>query len=151
MTENGSYRGSFATAQGHYLYGQRAGDFIVMNEGGVIESLPEEEHASALAAWAIAPQPVAQRVLIIGAAGLAIGRRLHVLPQVKEVVWLTPDPECTQRVLAVLPMALRKTYEPLTAKRILSLIRQNKLADQPARFYTPAIDANLQVETPEKQ
>ena len=98
-----TYRGSFSTAQSRYLYGERAGDFIVMTEGGVIETLPEEAHASEVAAWAIAENPRATSVLIIGPGGPAIANRLRMLPQIHDVVWLYPDPEFPAKLFGVLP------------------------------------------------
>lgn len=101
-----TYRGSFSTAQSRYLYGERAGDFIVMTEGGVIETLPEEEHASEVAAWSLAENPRAARVLIVGPGGPAIANRLRVLPQIDDVVWLYPDPQFPAKLFGVLPRGI---------------------------------------------
>lgn len=114
LGESDSYRGRFTTAQAHYLYGERKGDFLVMDGGGVVEVLPEEEHAAAVAAWAMAQNPKAARILVIGSGGLATGDRLHRLPQIREVVWLSPDPELPQQILAVLPPRLRERYGRIT-------------------------------------
>ena len=110
-----TYRGSFSTAQARYLYGERAGDFIVMTEGGVIETLPEEEHASEVAAWAIAENPRATRVLIVGPGGSAIANRLRLLPQIDDVVWLYPDPEFPAKLFGVLPEGIRDSVGRVAA------------------------------------
>lgn len=112
-----TYQGSFITAQTRYLFGERGGDFIVMSEGGVIESLPEEEHASEIAAWAIAENPGTARVLIVGPGGPAIAMRLRLLPQIKEVVWLYPDPDFPDKLFAVLPDHIRRTFDNIDAPR----------------------------------
>ncbi len=110
-----TYGGSFLTAQSRYLYGERGGDFIVMTEGAVIETLPEEEHASAVVAWAMAENPGAENALLIGPGGPAITNRLKVLPQVREVVWLYPDPEFPGKLLQVLPGKVRQTLGNIDA------------------------------------
>ncbi len=110
-----TYGGSFITAQSRYLYGERAGDFIVMTEGGVIETLPEEEHASAVSAWAMAENPRATNVLVVGPGGPAIANRFKVLPQIREVVWLYPDPEFPQKLLGVLPSGVYQAFGHIDA------------------------------------
>ncbi|MBU1565960.1 MAG: 4Fe-4S binding protein [Proteobacteria bacterium] len=113
-----TYKGSFITAQSQYLYGERDGDFIVMTEGGVIEALPEKEHASEVAAWAIAQNPVAANVLIVGPGGPAIASRLKVLPQIHDVVWLYPDPEFPKKIFDVLPNKIRNSVGHVNAPQI---------------------------------
>ncbi|MFH0781218.1 MAG: 4Fe-4S binding protein [Pseudomonadota bacterium] len=112
-----TYLGSFITAQARYLYGERAGDFIVMTEGGVIETLPEEEHASEVTAWAIAENPRTTRVLIVGPGGPAIATRLRLLPQIQEIVWLYPDPDFPERLFTVLPSRIRKAFGNIDVPR----------------------------------
>lgn len=112
-----TYTGNFITAQSKYLFGERGGDFIVMTEGSVIETLPEDEHASEVAAWAIAENPRAENVLVVGQGGPAIAKRLRVLPQIDEVVWLYPDPDFPKKLLEVLPDTMRKVIGQVHAPR----------------------------------
>jgi predicted membrane-bound spermidine synthase len=103
-----AYRGSFTTPQSKYLFGEREGDFLVMTEGGVTESLPETEHASEIAALHLAEKPDARTVLVVGPGGLSVGERLRSLPQVRDVVWMYPDPDLPPRLLQVLPERFRE-------------------------------------------
>jgi spermidine synthase len=102
------YEGSFATAQGKYLFGVREEQFILMNSGGVVETLPESEHASEIAAIALSQKPDAKRVLLVGPGGLGIALRLAILPRMDRPVWLYPDPELPGRLLDALPDSSRR-------------------------------------------
>ena len=99
------FRGSFTTAQAKYLYGQREGQFVVMSWGGVSETLPNTEYASEVIAVTLSQHPTARNVLVIGTDSLGICLRLHNLPQLRDVVWLHPDPQYPAALLGVLPPA----------------------------------------------
>ena len=107
------FRGSFTTAQAKYLYGQRGGQFVVMSWGGVSETLPNTEHASEVIALGLSQHPTAQNVLVVGTDSLGICLRLGELPQVRDVVWLHPDPEYPPALLRVLPSTTRAAAERL--------------------------------------
>jgi len=109
-------RGAFQTAQAEYLYGQYSSQWIVMREGAVCEALPNEEEAGRIAAAVLCQNPQARRVLVIG-PGLALCKRLMVLPQIEHVAWAHPDAEYTGRVLSCLPdeFAVRDArFHPVT-------------------------------------
>ena len=101
------YRGSFTTAQARYSFGEREGQFVVMSWGGVSESLPDTEHASEVVALSLAQNPGARSVLVIGTESLSICTRLTELPMIERVVWLHPDPDYPQALLAALPDGYR--------------------------------------------
>ena len=101
------YQGSFATAQAKYLYGRREGQFLVVSWGGVSEMLPDLEHASEVVALSLAQRPAARNILVVGPGSLAIAARFRHIAQVRKVVWLHPDPQYPQRLLAALPPSLR--------------------------------------------
>ncbi len=101
------FQGSFTTAQSKYLYGRGEGQFLVMSWGGVSETLPNTEHASEVIALGISQQPTARRVLVIGSDSLGICLRLRKLPQIREVVWLHPDPQYASVLLPILPDEFR--------------------------------------------
>ncbi|MHC4730375.1 MAG: 4Fe-4S binding protein [Planctomycetota bacterium] len=102
-----AYRGSFTTAQGKYLYGEREGQFIVMAWGAVTETLPDTEHASEVAALALAQNPGARQALVIGPGSLALCLRLAAFPQVERVAWFHPDPEYPPALWPVVPERFR--------------------------------------------
>ncbi len=87
-----AFEGAFTTAQAEYLYGRYHGQWVVMREGGVCEALPNEEEAGQTAATVLCQSPNATRALVIG-SGLAVCRRLLLLPQMEAVVWTSPDSE----------------------------------------------------------
>lgn len=104
-----TYQGCFLTAHGQYLYGARDGQFVVAAAGKPCESLPSEASAAEIAAACLAQQPEAQRILVIGANGLALGGQFLKLPQVQRVVWAHPDPEYPARLVTALPTVLRNS------------------------------------------
>jgi predicted membrane-bound spermidine synthase len=87
-----TFEGAFTTAQAGYLYGRYRGQWVVMREGGVCEALPNEDEAGQTAATTLCQNPQARRALVVG-SGLAVCRRLLLLPQMEEVVWTNPDSE----------------------------------------------------------
>ena len=111
------YRGSFTTSQGRYLYGEREGQFVVMAWGGVIESLPNTEHASEVIALSLSQQPRARNVLVVGAGSLGICLRLKTLPQIEEIVWLDPDPDYPTTLRQILPEKFREASEDVLIPR----------------------------------
>jgi hypothetical protein len=96
------FAGAFTTAQAEYLYGHYRDQWVVVREGSVCEALPNEEEAGRTAALALCQNPQARRVLVIG-SGLALCRRLLLLPQVQEVAWAGADGEYAQWLLRHLP------------------------------------------------
>ncbi|MHC4932815.1 MAG: spermidine synthase family protein, partial [Planctomycetota bacterium] len=111
------YQGSFATAQGRYLYGQREGQFAVMSWGGVSETLPNTERASEVVALSLAQHPTARRVLVVGPGSLSICRRFAQLPSIERVAWLHPDPDYPDALLARLPRPFRNPVAKLDIPR----------------------------------
>jgi len=103
--------GGFATAQAQYLYGTYRGQFNIVAWESVCESLPETEHASAVAALALAQQPEARRVLVIGPSSIPICQRLLLLPQIDKITWLNPDPAYPRAALKVIPPELCRGME----------------------------------------
>ncbi len=101
------FEGSFTTAQAKYLYGRRAGQFVLQAWGGTVEVLPEVEHGGEVTAVCMSQHPEARRVLVVGPGSLPICSALRKLPQVQRVVWLHPDPEYPVRLRQVLAAELR--------------------------------------------
>jgi len=87
------YEGGFATARGRYLYGERAGQFIVMTGTGVCDTLPPDEAAAEIVALHLAQKPDARRALVLGDNTLGVCVKLEELPQIEHVTWMNPDPE----------------------------------------------------------
>ena len=88
-----AYRGTFATARGRYLYGERAGQFIVMSGAGVCDTLPPDEHAAEVVALHLAQKPDARRMLVFGGNTMGLCAEFKKLPQVAQVTWMHPDHE----------------------------------------------------------
>ena len=108
-----AYRGSFRTPQAAYHYGMRRGQFTVVARESPAASVPNTEHASAVAALHLAQCPDARRFLVVGADGYALCRQLLRLPQTESVTWLAPDPGFPGRLLDVLPERLAVEDERL--------------------------------------
>ncbi|MCU0916350.1 MAG: 4Fe-4S binding protein [Planctomycetes bacterium] len=94
--------GAFTTAQAEYLHGRYRSQWVVVREGSVCEALPNEEDAGRTAALTLCQNPRAQRVLVIG-SGLALCRRLLLLPHMEAVAWANADSECTEWLLEHVP------------------------------------------------
>ncbi|MBN2202346.1 hypothetical protein JW777_10360, partial [bacterium] len=101
-----SYRGSFATPQGRYLYGDYRGQFTVVTRESITDTIPSVEYASQVAAIHLAQRPDSRRFLVAGPQAFSICRRLLTLPQAETVVWLDTDPRYAARLLEVLPKDL---------------------------------------------
>jgi spermidine synthase/Na+-translocating ferredoxin:NAD+ oxidoreductase RnfG subunit len=97
-----AFQGAFSTAQAEYLYGHYRGQWVVLREGSVCEALPNEEEAGQIAALALCQNPQARRALVIG-SGLALCRRLLMLPQMEEVAWANADREYAHWLLRQVP------------------------------------------------
>ncbi len=95
-------QGAFLTGQAEYLYGEYAGQWIVMREGSVCEALPSEEEAGRIVATVLCQNPRAKRILVVG-SGLALCNRLLMPPQIEHVAWAHPDAEYAERLLAIVP------------------------------------------------
>ncbi|MBC8207523.1 MAG: 4Fe-4S binding protein [Kiritimatiellaeota bacterium] len=102
-----AYRGSFTTPQAKYLYGEHRGQFNVVAWNSVADNIPDTEHASQILAVLLAQHPAANRLLVLGADGYSICRRLTDLPQASRIVWLPPDPDYPRHLLAALPASLQ--------------------------------------------
>ncbi|HUW62558.1 MAG TPA: 4Fe-4S binding protein [Candidatus Bathyarchaeia archaeon] len=102
------YRGTFSTAHGKYLYGQREGQFNMVSGGGVCESLPPGDHAAEVAAVHLAQRPDARSALVIGGDGLGICQKFLQLPQLDRVAWHHPDPQYPDRLMALLPPEIKE-------------------------------------------
>ncbi len=101
-------RGVFVTPQGRYIYGNYQGAFVLMSWGGTVESLPGEEEAAATVAANLAECPGAKNILVVGMGLLEECRLLGAEPEVKRVVWLTPDPDYGRSMLEVIPAQYRE-------------------------------------------
>lgn len=112
------YQGRFATAQAEYLYGEREGQFIVLCEGATCETLPNRERGGEVTAITLSQCPVAERVLVLGPMSLAICRQFAALPQIKDVVWLHPDPEYPQRLAAALSEPFLSALDDVTIPQV---------------------------------
>lgn len=102
------YLGAVRTPSGRYLYGTRRQQFNVIAWGSVVESVPNNEHASEVVALHLAQYPEARRFLVIGAGSFAVCQRLAALPGTAKVTWLTPDPDYPAQLLRILPVGLRR-------------------------------------------
>ncbi len=103
MLPGAAYAGTFSTAQAAYAYGERNGQFVVVANGSVAEALPDEEHASAIAAAHLAQRPGIRNALVFGAGSMSICMRLLDIPQLEHATWLCPDPEYPQALMQALP------------------------------------------------
>jgi len=106
-------RGSFATPQARYLYGEHRGQINVAAWGSLAESIPDTEHASAVLAVHLAQHPAARRILVVGSGCFSICARLMVLPQTESVTWVDADPDYPAQVLKILPERLKSGMERL--------------------------------------
>jgi spermidine synthase len=99
----GEMSGRFATGQSVYLFGTYRGQFNVLANESICESVPEAEHASEIAALHLAQKPDARSVLVIGASSYPLCARLLSAGRVERVAWAHPDPDFPARFAAVLP------------------------------------------------
>ncbi len=94
--------GSFQTAQAEYLYGVYQSQWIVMSQGSVIETLPDESTAGRIAAIGLCQKPDSTKVLVIG-SGLGLCQQFLNLPQIQTISWAHCDNEYVQEVDRVIP------------------------------------------------
>ncbi len=97
----GSFAGSFQTAQAEYLYGIYQSQWVVMSQGSVIETLPDDSAAGRIAAIGLCQKPDSTKVLVIG-SGLGLCQQFLRLPQIQTVSWAHCDNEYVQMVDEVL-------------------------------------------------
>ena len=97
-----SFTGSFQTAQAEYLYGVYQNQWIVMCEGSVIETLPNESTAGRIAAIGLSQKPDSNKVLVIG-SGLGLCQQFLRIPQIRTINWSHCDNEYVQEVKKVIP------------------------------------------------
>ncbi|MFB0554703.1 MAG: 4Fe-4S binding protein [Phycisphaerae bacterium] len=97
-----SLTGSFQTAQAEYLYGVYQGQWVVMSQGSVIETLPDDSAAGRIAAIGLCQKPDSTKVLVIG-SGLGLCQQFLRLPQIQTISWAHCDSEYVQKVDEVLP------------------------------------------------
>ncbi|MFZ2146206.1 MAG: 4Fe-4S binding protein [Sedimentisphaerales bacterium] len=103
-----SLAGSFQTAQAEYLYGVYQSQWVVMCQGSVIETLPNESATGQIAAIGLCQKPDSTDVLVIG-SGLGLCRQFLHLPQIEMVRWAHCDSEYMQEVDRVIPQELKIT------------------------------------------
>ncbi|HUU17890.1 MAG TPA: 4Fe-4S binding protein [Sedimentisphaerales bacterium] len=97
-----SLTGSFRTAQAEYLYGVYQSQWVVMSQGSVIETLPDDSTAGRIAAIGLCQKPDSTKVLIIG-SGLGLCQQFLYLPQIQTVSWAHCDNEYVQKIDKVIP------------------------------------------------
>jgi len=97
-----SLNGSFQTAQAEYLYGIYQSQWVVMSQGSVIETLPDDSAAGRIAAIGLCQKPDSTKVLVIG-SGLGLCQQFLRLPQIQTISWAHCDSEYVQKVDEVLP------------------------------------------------
>jgi spermidine synthase len=120
-----AYQGRFYTPQGEYLYGESAGQFVVLASGRVSEALPGAEHGAEVAALTLAQNPTAARVLVAGPGALPICLQFARLPQIESVVWLHPDSDFPAQIARVLPGSLQQKTQTVSfpAKEIRAYLQ----------------------------
>ncbi|MCP4261444.1 MAG: 4Fe-4S binding protein [Planctomycetes bacterium] len=97
-----SFTGSLQTAQAEYFYGVYQNQWVVMREGSVIETLPNESTAGRIAATGLCQKPDSNKVLVIG-SGLGLCQQFLRLPQIQTISWSHCDNEYVQEVKKVIP------------------------------------------------
>jgi spermidine synthase len=124
-----SFTGSFQTAQAEYLYGIYQDQWVVMREGSVIETLPNESTAGRIAAIGLCQKPDSKKVLVIG-SGLGLCKQLLQLPQIQSISWSHCDNEYVQDVNKVVPPEFEIIDDRLHRPDgdIRSLLAENKQA-----------------------
>lgn len=126
-----SYEGRFATPSARYLYGTYHDQFNIIAWETVVETLPDREHASSVAALTLAQHPEAHDILLIGSGAYSIGKRYLDLPTIDSVTWLHPDPAYPANLLALLPPDQRVQNDAL---QIPAQDARAYLREEPARY-----------------
>jgi len=124
-----SLAGSFQTAQAEYLYGVYQSQWVVMSQGSVIETLPDDSTASRIAAIGLCQKPDSTKVLVIG-SGLGLCQQFLHLPQIQTISWAHCDSEYVQKVDIVIPSDFKIIDDRLhrLAGDIRSLLAEEKKA-----------------------
>jgi hypothetical protein len=125
-----AYQGTFATPQCRYTYGSYQGQFQVLAWQSIVETIPDAESASEIAAIHLAQHPTARNILVFGPGAYGICRRLAGLPSVESITWLDLDPAYPRRMLEVLPPPLQQ----IGKLRIPSTDARRFLRDPPTRY-----------------
>lgn len=121
------YMGSFVTSQAKYCYGQYKDQTIVTAWGDVVESFPDYLNAAETLAANIAEKPEARRILVISPGSLFFCGKLAHLKQVEKIVWLDPDLEYPQKLLAAIGDRIRMNMDKIDiAKKDLRSLLKNK-------------------------
>jgi len=122
-----SFAGSFQTAQAEYLYGIYQNQWVVMREGSVIETLPDESANGQIAAIGLCQKPDSANVLVIG-SGLGLCHQFLHLSQIEMVRWAHCDSEYMQEVDRVIPQQFKITDNRLHQLKgdIRLLLAENK-------------------------
>jgi spermidine synthase len=113
LLPGGALAGRFVTPQAVYLHGHHRGQFNVLANETICESVPETEHAAEVAALHLAQKPGARRVLVIGAS-YPLCLRFLAAAGIEQVAWSHPDPAYPAKLLAALPTGLRTGDARLT-------------------------------------
>ncbi len=121
--------GSFQTAQAEYLYGVYQSQWVVMSQGGVIETLPDDSTAGRIAAIGLCQKPDSTNVLVIG-SGLGLSQQFLHLPQIQTISWAHCDSEYVQKVDRVIPSEFKIIDDRLhrLAGDVRSLLAEEKKA-----------------------
>lgn len=122
-----TYKGSFATAQGEYLYGYYNEQWIIVRDGAVCTSLPDKETAAETIAINLCQQPEAENILVIG-SGINLCDKLSESFQIKHISWFLPDPKFIEKVNAFIPEASQVNNKKVTFLKddIRTFLRENK-------------------------
>jgi len=124
-----SLTGSFRTAQAEYLYGVYQSQWVVMSQGSVIETLPDDSTAGRIAAIGLCQKPDSTNVLVIG-SGLGLCQQFLRLPQIQTISWAHCDSEYVQKVDKIIPSELKIIDDRLhrLAGDVRSLLAEEKKA-----------------------
>jgi len=126
-----SLAGSFQTAQAEYLYGVYQSQWVVMSQGSVIETLPDESTTGRIAAIGLCQRPDSRNVLVIG-SGLGLCQQFLNLPQIQTISWTHCDSEYVQKVDRVIPSEFKiidDRLHRLAGDIRLSLAEKKRLFD----------------------
>jgi predicted membrane-bound spermidine synthase/Na+-translocating ferredoxin:NAD+ oxidoreductase RnfG subunit len=129
MLPVGSFAGSFQTAQAEYLYGIYQSQWVVMSQGSVIETLPDDSAAGRIAAIGLCQKPDSTKVLVVG-SGLGLCQQFLRLPQIQTISWAHCDGEYVQKIDRVIPSEFKIIDDRLHRQQgdIRSLLAEEKKA-----------------------
>jgi len=101
------YTGSFSTSDSLYLYGAFHEQFNVLAWNSVYETLPNREEAVQIFAMALAQQPDARRLLVIGEGSYSVCKAFCMLSQIRDMIWLASDKKYTAQLQRFLSARLK--------------------------------------------